>query len=39
MFKELKDDDVVIVVNPNYYKEIKEAITIESPKKIEVFDI
>jgi len=39
MYEELKDDDVILVVNPNYYKEIKEAIAIASSKKIEVFNI
>ena len=39
MLEEIKDDDVVIVVNPNYFKEIKESIAIGSCKKIEVYNI
>ena len=30
---------VVVVVNPNYFKEIKESIASESCKKIEVYNI
>ena len=39
MFKESEDGDVVLVMNPNYYEEIKDSIAIGLSHTVEIYNV